>query len=206
MRDPDRFDSAIAMAASSNRIALHCHPDAPMPSVHGIGVRACIAADGALELAFRLDADLSALRIPPRVAAPGPTDGLWRHTCFEVFVAAGTGPGYHEFNLSPSGNWAAYAFDDYRVRAARAVPTVPALRLTRGGDRLELAARLAPQSLPHAATGPALRLALTAVVEDRDGRLSYWALRHAPGRPDFHHRDGFVLTLATGAATAAVHC
>ena len=38
-----------------------------------------------------------------------------------------------------------------------------------------------------------LKLALTAVVEDGSGRLSYWALRHAPGKPDFHHPDGFVL-------------
>jgi hypothetical protein len=44
---------------------------------------------------------------------------------------------------------------------------------------------------------PRLRLALTAVVEDARGRLSYWALRHPPGRPDFHHRDGFALVLET---------
>jgi hypothetical protein len=33
------------------------------------------------------------------------------------------------------------------------------------------------------------------VIEEIDGALSYWALRHAPGKPDFHHRDAFALEL-----------
>jgi hypothetical protein len=41
----------------------------------------------------------------------------------------------------------------------------------------------------------ALRLALSAVIEETDGHLSYWALAHPAERPDFHHRDGFVLAL-----------
>jgi hypothetical protein len=42
---------------------------------------------------------------------------------------------------------------------------------------------------------PRLRIAMAAVVEDEGGRLSYWALRHPPGRPDFHHPDSFTLEL-----------
>jgi hypothetical protein len=41
----------------------------------------------------------------------------------------------------------------------------------------------------------ARRLALSAVIEEVDGALSYWALRHAPGKPDFHHRDTFALSV-----------
>ena len=41
----------------------------------------------------------------------------------------------------------------------------------------------------------AWRLALTAVIEETGGAKSYWALKHAPGKPDFHHADGFVLEL-----------
>jgi hypothetical protein len=44
--------------------------------------------------------------------------------------------------------------------------------------------------------GPArLRLGLTAVIEQANLAKSYWALAHPPGEPDFHHRDGFALTL-----------
>jgi hypothetical protein len=40
-----------------------------------------------------------------------------------------------------------------------------------------------------------IRLGLSAVVEATDGGLSYWALRHPPGKPDFHHIDAFALQL-----------
>ena len=39
------------------------------------------------------------------------------------------------------------------------------------------------------------QLALTAVIEDTTGALSYWALAHPSGAPDFHHPDCFVLEL-----------
>jgi len=32
-------------------------------------------------------------------------------------------------------------------------------------------------------------------VENAAGSKSYWALRHAPGKPDFHHADAFALQL-----------
>jgi hypothetical protein len=66
-----------------------------------------------LTLAFVLECDLSRLRIPePRSSRRA--GGLWQHTCFEVFVMAEDGPGYREFNFSPSGEWAVYAFRSYR--------------------------------------------------------------------------------------------
>jgi hypothetical protein len=34
------------------------------------------------------------------------------------------------------------------------------------------------------------------VIEDDQGRISYWALAHPASKPDFHHRDGFALVLA----------
>ena len=46
-----------------------------------------------------------------------------------------------------------------------------------------------------------LRLALSPVIED--GALSYWALRHPPGRPDFHHQDAFTLEIAMPGTAAA---
>jgi hypothetical protein len=34
-------------------------------------------------------------------------------------------------------------------------------------------------------------LGLSAVIEEHNGRKSYWALAHRPGKPDFHHSDCF---------------
>jgi hypothetical protein len=39
------------------------------------------------------------------------------------------------------------------------------------------------------------RIGLSAVIEDVDGGLSYWALAHPSDKPDFHHPDSFALTL-----------
>jgi len=43
------------------------------------------------------------------------------------------------------------------------------------------------------APGTRLRISLTAVIEDTSGRIAYWALKHAPDKPDFHHAAGFIL-------------
>ena len=44
--------------------------------------------------------------------------------------------------------------------------------------------------------GSALRLGLTAVIEDRTQGLSYWALKHAAEKPDFHRAESFQVALA----------
>jgi hypothetical protein len=34
------------------------------------------------------------------------------------------------------------------------------------------------------------------VIEEKNGALSYWALRHPAGKPDFHRRSAFAMELA----------
>ncbi|MET0272624.1 MAG: DOMON-like domain-containing protein, partial [Phenylobacterium sp.] len=126
----------------------------------------------------------------PKPAAPARTDELWKHTCVEAFVR-GDGEGYFEFNLSPSGQWAAYRFDGYRSGMTDA-PLEPETEVIRTADGFELAAAI---ELPD--DGP-WRVGLTAVIEGADG-VSYWSLAHPAGRPDFHHADCLAITLpATG--------
>ena len=164
-------------------------------------VAACAEPVGLDSLQFRyvLDADPLLIRIPPPVADAGRTDRLWAHTCFEAFVGLPESSGYLELNFSPSGQWAAYRFDSYRQGMAPALHTAPRLALRRSGERLDLQAEVRlggsfpPGSLP--AGSRRLRIALSTVVEDQEGRLSYWALRHPPGRPDFHHPESFSLAL-----------
>ena len=102
------------------------------------------------------------------------------------------GPGYREFNFSPSGEWAAYAFRGYRDGDALDSELAPVIVVRQTGDRLELEAAICQDFLPP---GRRLRLGLSAVVEDADGVLSYWALRHPAGKPDCHHTDAFALPL-----------
>lgn len=149
---------------------------------------------GALAILFALDADMARLRIPGS-RPPLSTRDLWQHTCFEAFVAADA-PRYHEFNFAPSGEWAAHAFRRYRdggfLDDDSLAPSI-AVRPRAAGLELEAVVPLDRLSPAHARAS--LRLGLAAVIEETDGRLSYWALRHPPGAPDFHHADGFALRL-----------
>jgi hypothetical protein len=146
-----------------------------------------------LHLRYRLSGDPSGLRLPPSDPAGARVDGLWRHTCFELFAASepvASGQGYREFNFSPSGQWQAYAFAGYRDGGLLQAAQAPRIALEIHTDGLTLDVSLPVANLPQA---PHLRLGLCAVLEYADGGLSYWALRHAPGRPDFHHPDTFAL-------------
>ena len=147
--------------------------------------------DGALCLSYRLEAPLDQLRLPQRTT-PGPADNLWRHTCCEAFIAAVDGPAYREFNFSPSGQWAAYAFSAYRQRNADwKAPVAPTSGVNLQDSTMTLKATLPTTLLPAGR----LQLALSAVLEQQDGSISYWALQHPAAHPDFHHRDSFVLSL-----------
>ena len=149
---------------------------------------------GDLYLSYELTGDLAQIRIP----APQPsaaTDGLWEHTCFEVFVAVEGETEYHEFNFSPSGQWAAYAFSDYRVHRERTISQAPAISFAQSNGHLLLEAVIAAPDLPQNITGKPLQLGLAAVIEMNDGSRSYWALYHPSDHPDFHHRAGFNLLI-----------
>ena len=65
-----------------------------------------------------------------------------------------------------------------------------------GDDGLELQSSVRLGHLADLRDARHLRIALAAVIEDEHGRLSYWGLRHPPGKPDFHHPNGFALQVA----------
>jgi len=149
-------------------------------------------ADGELTLAFRLDGRADGIRVP-RPAPASRTDGLWQHTCFEAFVRAASGPSYYEFNFAPSTEWAAYRFDSYRNGMGAAEIGAPAIEGRSNPDSYTLQASLELDRLPDLSREASWRLALSALIEDQNGRMSYWALAHPPGKPDFHHADSFAL-------------
>ncbi len=152
-------------------------------------------------LALRVAMTGSGLLVPATDGEqPGRRDGLWQHTCAELFVGAVGRPGYLEWNLSPSGHWNLYRFDGYR-EGGRPEPaiTAEAPRVTRAGSELVMEADLPLAPLGLAADP--LELGLSAVLEATDGTLSYWALVHPSARPDFHDRRGFLLRLAPASPT-----
>lgn len=132
---------------------------------------------------FRLEGGVDSIVLPP--AGPSVrTDDLWKTTCFEIFWQPIGGTSYREFNLSPSGRWAAYDFDAFRegMRDAPvdAISMGNAHTSSNGVGELVLKASIAAD-LPAPA-----QVALNAIVEHLDGGLQYWALGFPPGKAEFH--------------------
>ena len=180
------------------RSILTPHPDHPSKAIRSLAVEVERPAPGRIALRYLVQADADLVVPPP--AAPAHTDGLWRHTCFEAFVRGEDGSAYAEANLAPSGQWALYAFDRYRDGTRNVNPATPlsiAWRTT--PDGFELSAELDLSGLPLLPPAGPWRLGLSAVIEEAAGdgksRTSYWALAHPPGKADFHHDEGFALTL-----------
>ena len=123
------------------------HPDFAPVSVRGIEVMLACGGDGRWLVEYRVEGADDLIAPPP--ARPQRTDELWKHSCFELFVRPDRGSGYYEFNFSPSGEWAAYRFSDYRAgmnAIDRSLP-VSCGRLDREGRLIDAESRLAELNL-----------------------------------------------------------
>jgi len=99
------------------RLELIAHPAA---AAEGRVAVELVAQQNALRVVYEIES-VDVIILPSRRAAVVQRcDELWRHTCCELFaapvalVATAQGGAYREFNFSPSGDWAAYAFDSPR--------------------------------------------------------------------------------------------
>ena len=205
-----------------NAYSLLPHPDAPPHRVRGVSSSLSFQDLGHWQLSCSVDCEPHILVLPPP-KTPARRDGLWRTTCFELFVKNAENGSYCEFNFSPSGEWAAYAFDGYRagmmelpvreprtytserdqflLAAAHFYPDLPpeVQWLTAQealGPRLSLTASLEDAALAEHCGATPLVLGISAVIEEADGTKSYWALAHPAGPPDFHHADCFAQKVA----------
>jgi hypothetical protein len=162
--------------------SLACHPDTPATGVEAVEATLQRTHDRWV-LTFQT---VGIVPVIPAPAAPGRTDGLWNTTCFELFIRGDTDD-YVELNFSPSTRWAAYHFPAYRTSMSDLEIAPPCIEPVEDGVRVTMA--YAPDDLGRC------QIALCAVIEEVDGTKSYWALKHPPGKPDFHHPDCFARTL-----------
>lgn len=202
----------------SLRLSLRPHPDTPCGALTGIEVEVARVRPLKLQLRYVLIGNWRKVRLKLRDKDQG--DELWRHTCFEAFVRVGAEVGYLEYNLAPTGDFAAYSFDRYREGMApskeigssildvqsRTEPLDPERRTSfrqAGLDTLErfepsffsLKAELSFSNAMGLAVARPWRLGLSTVIEERNGRMSYWALAHPTEKPDFHDPACFALEL-----------
>ena len=165
---------------------LISHPAHSPGAITSVDAHMTLAPKG-LMLSYSVTGNINELVLPAQ-SEPGRADELWQTTCFELFLR-GDGAAYREYNFSPSGQWAAFAFDSYR-EGRREIPAQIAIATDGDAESLNLTATLVTDlvDITH--------LALTAVIEDRSGHKSFWAITHHAGPPDFHHDACFALRLA----------
>ena len=178
------------------RCALVCHPETPPCTDFMIWVDVEQGDGGLIALDFQLEGDVGSIFLPALSDMPPQhTDGLWKTTCMEAFVRTEEEEGYSEINVSPSMQWAAYRFDAYRsgMRSIDIPEPCGGLVMQRTKVSIFFPVFLGAYGACHPSS--IWHLALSAVIEETDGTKSYWALRHPPGPPDFHHADCFALTL-----------
>lgn len=150
---------------------------------------------GALELQFEVLGSLDLISWPAASEGHAPLrkTGLWENTCFEAFIKPRNGDEYWEINFSPTGDWNVFHFSDYRqeMREEAKIQT-PVLRTEKLDSlfRCSTTLRLKDQIWPDH-----LDVGLTAVLRLSNGSESFWALKHAGSKPDFHLKEGFGLTV-----------
>jgi hypothetical protein len=177
------------------RLSLLHHPSTPSAYVRAVRVSVDPLGESRLAICYEIEGAIDELELPAQTRSQR-ADGLWKATCFEAFLRAPEAAAYVELNFSPSSEWAVYRFDAYR-QGMTPVEMNPAPRIVcrRRDDTLtaDIDVSLLPFGAAHLGE---IAMALSTVVKDRHGATSYWALAHPPGKPDFHHADGFALRLA----------
>ncbi|GAB4245471.1 MAG: hypothetical protein OHK0028_23460 [Deltaproteobacteria bacterium] len=175
------------------RFSLKPFPGERNPADAAIGGTIARTGD-LLSVRFEIRGNLALLSIPPPSESPERRDRLWETTCLELFAGTAETEGYLECNLSPSGHWNVYRFARYREGMARedAIPSLPfQVRNARNTIRISLDLAIGRVVPP----GKTLQIGAAAVLRAADGGISRWALAHPRPVPDFHDRNGFVLTL-----------
>jgi hypothetical protein len=177
------------------RHALKRHPETRSQAVTRIEVEARRTGVG-LALRYIVTGTIEDLALPKQ-ARPLRTDDLWKHTCFEAFARGVGDEAYCEFNFSPSTEWAAYRFSKYRREDALDIGEVsaPPIVMRESSTHFQMDVAIDLSRVAELPKRAPWRAGVTAVIEEKSGQKTYWALAHPQGKPDFHHADGFVLQL-----------
>ncbi|TKB26138.1 DOMON-like domain-containing protein [Desulfopila sp. IMCC35006] len=150
---------------------------------------------GALHAAFEVQGGLEWVNWLGTSRSTGRCQELWRHTCFELFFAIPGDPAYWEVNLSPNGCWNIYRFTGYRTgMREEAEVDPPVCHVAADGALFSLGCAIDCQALVDDSAD--LELAVSSVIQDTRGSISYWAIDHLGPEPDFHNRASFSMVLS----------
>ena len=147
-----------------------------------------------LQIKYLLVGNLAAIVIPPLSKVPTRQYDLWEHTCLEFFLGLKGFSKYWEFNLSPVGDWNIFRFANYRqgITEDLAFNSLP-FNVWQQTDSCQLNLEVDLNQIIDPEEN--LEIGITAVIENQEHQLSYWALIHSTSKADFHQRDSFIINL-----------
>jgi hypothetical protein len=180
------------------RRTLQLDPDSVCEAVSGIEVDVARRPNGGVTLRYLVSGAIQDVLLPAP-EAPVRAHQLWEHSCFELFIRPTPGDAYCEFNFAPSRHWAAYRFRRHRSGMADIEIGAPKIECGRSSGSFEMRVDLDLDGVPELAHTSDWQLNLSTIIEEANGRKSYWALAHPPGKADFHNPDCFVLHLPPAA-------
>ncbi|MEH1875319.1 DOMON-like domain-containing protein [Nostoc sp.] len=176
-----------------NNQTFSLQPFLSTKSLPNLKIAGNIARNGnQLAIRYMLEDDLKEIAIVPLSNTPSRKHELWQDTCFEFFLGVKDSARYWEFNLSPAGHWNVYRFDGYRqgMQEETAFENL-SFNVQNQADSLALALNVDLDKI--ISVKQAIEVAITTVIKDRDGEVTYWALTHKGAETDFHLRDSFIV-------------
>jgi hypothetical protein len=169
-------------------MTLWADPSCNRGAIEGVEVEVERPRTSLLRLRYAIVGDIAQLVVPPPSPAPVRTHGLWESTCVELFLRGEGENNYLEFNFSPSGDWAAFAFSRYRHGMVQAeLPAPPDIETEPSADRLIIDIAVSP----YIDDRPYL-MNVAAITQGPAGERAFWSGFHPDHGPDFHHPSCFI--------------
>ena len=178
-------------------IKLMSHPNTAQPSAPISVVAFLNRCNTKVMIEYVLTGDMKEFSIPAVSLNPSRVDGLWCHTCFEAFMRFEDSEAYYELNASPTDDWNLYSSSGYhqdRIADDRINYIFQESHFSEGIYRKVIHVDFA-NIFPADLNKLDLHMGITAVLEDRNQNLSYWAHTHCDTRPNFHMLESFSLQL-----------
>jgi hypothetical protein len=178
---------------SDRSFSLKPFPNSNFPSSLKIGGK-IDRTKNKLAIEYLLSGNLIDILIPQSVDFPKRKHELWEETCLEFFLGLKNSPQYWEFNLSPSGDWNIYHFDNYRqgMQEEIAFDFLPFL-VESTSNSLRLSLELDLNEIVSKESS--LEIGIATVIKSKDENISYWALTHPDSQANFHQRNSFAIDI-----------
>jgi len=152
-----------------------------------------LVLDNELTINFTLVGNIASLNLPAPKETTHRVEGLFHHTCLEIFLKRESR--YIEYNFAFSGDWCIFLFDGYRKSISPDITLDSSFfsvkHISNSNSEANFNVRIYLSKLGILGTGET-RLGISSIIEHPQCQLSYWALTHVGEKPDFHNEQSFI--------------